>query len=553
MDKVEAKEERGGEPKAEMKVINEEYKIWKKNTPFLYDIVMTHALEWPSLTVQWLPDKVTPQGKDYSIQRMILGTHTSEGEPNHLMIAEVRLPLDETEIDLRKFQGSSEEKSEYGGFGGASGKVEIIQVINHEGEVNRARHMPQNPNLIATKTPSSQVFIFDRTKHDSKPAKPGVCQPDLRLHGHEKEGYGLNWNPRKHGYLLSGSDDAQICLWDIGGASKTKAILKPLSIFKVHTDVVEDVAWHAHDENQFASCSDDKTVSIWDMRKPGSGGPEKRWEAHQMEVNALSFNPFSEYLLLSGSADRTVALWDLRNISQKLHSFEGHMDGVSGVAWSPFGETIMASSSADRRINVWDLAKIGQEQEQEDAEDGPPELLFIHGGHTDKIADFCWNRNDDWVMCSVADDNVLQIWQMAQNIYDDDEQDEQLAATPPPLPPPPPLPLLLLPPAPPRLPPPSTQPKPLHQPGFAGSDLVAADTNENQTNAGNKINIRQHTRLPLSVLHRCPPAVLFCPSASSHSSLRMATIRQLLSTKYPTVPVPSLSIGRFSVVTPTVS
>lgn len=39
----------------EANVIDEEYKIWKKNTPFLYDMVMTHALEWPSLTVQWLP------------------------------------------------------------------------------------------------------------------------------------------------------------------------------------------------------------------------------------------------------------------------------------------------------------------------------------------------------------------------------------------------------------------------------------------------------------------------------------------------------------------
>ena len=38
------------------RLLNEEYKIWKKNTPFLYDMVMTHALEWPSLTVQWLPD-----------------------------------------------------------------------------------------------------------------------------------------------------------------------------------------------------------------------------------------------------------------------------------------------------------------------------------------------------------------------------------------------------------------------------------------------------------------------------------------------------------------
>uniref|UniRef100_A0AAY4AIA9 Histone-binding protein RBBP4-like N-terminal domain-containing protein n=1 Tax=Denticeps clupeoides TaxID=299321 RepID=A0AAY4AIA9_9TELE len=42
----------------EERVINEEYKIWKKNTPFLYDLVMTHALEWPSLTTQWLPDVI---------------------------------------------------------------------------------------------------------------------------------------------------------------------------------------------------------------------------------------------------------------------------------------------------------------------------------------------------------------------------------------------------------------------------------------------------------------------------------------------------------------
>uniref|UniRef100_A0A3Q0SB36 Retinoblastoma binding protein 4 n=1 Tax=Amphilophus citrinellus TaxID=61819 RepID=A0A3Q0SB36_AMPCI len=44
----------------EERVINEEYKIWKKNTPFLYDLVMTHALEWPSLTAQWLPDVTRP-------------------------------------------------------------------------------------------------------------------------------------------------------------------------------------------------------------------------------------------------------------------------------------------------------------------------------------------------------------------------------------------------------------------------------------------------------------------------------------------------------------
>lgn len=48
-------------------------------------------------------------------------------------------------------------------------------------------------------------------------------------------------------------------------------------------------------------------------------------------------------------------------------------------------------------------------QTPEDQEDGPPELLFVHGGHTSKISDFSWNPNDDWVVASVAEDNILQV------------------------------------------------------------------------------------------------------------------------------------------------
>lgn len=50
-------------------------------------------------------------------------------------------------------------------------------------------------------------------------------------------------------------------------------------------------------------------------------------------------------------------------------------------------------------------------QTPDDAEDGPPELLFIHGGHTSKVSDFAWNINasQDWVISSVAEDNILQV------------------------------------------------------------------------------------------------------------------------------------------------
>jgi len=97
---------------------------------------------------------------------------------------------------------------------------------------------------------------------------------------------------------------------------------------------------------------------------------------------------------------------------------------VFQIGWSPKHETVLASCGADRRLMCWDLAKIGDEQSPEDAEDGPPELLFIHGGHTSKISDFAWNGNDDWVVASVAEDNILQIWQMAENIYAEEKDDK---------------------------------------------------------------------------------------------------------------------------------
>jgi histone-binding protein RBBP4 len=48
--------------------------------------------------------------------------------------------------------------------------------------------MLQNPFLIATKTVSAEVFVFDYSKHDSKPLPNGICSPDLRLTGHRTEG-----------------------------------------------------------------------------------------------------------------------------------------------------------------------------------------------------------------------------------------------------------------------------------------------------------------------------------------------------------------------------
>lgn len=49
--------------------------------------------------------------------------------------------------------------------------------------------------------------------------------------------------------------------------------------------------------------------------------------------------------------------------------------------------------------------------------------LFMHGGHTNRISDFSWNMNDPWVLCSAAEDNLIQVWKVANAIVGADADD----------------------------------------------------------------------------------------------------------------------------------
>ena len=242
------------------------------------------------------------------------------------------------------------------------------------GEVNKARIMPQNNNIIASKTVSGQIHIYDLNSHPAKP-KDNLVKPEMRLGGHDNEGFGLSWSPLKDGFLLSGANDNKVCLYDIKSNNS-----EPIRIYKFHTNIVGDVAFSNLDDNIFGSVGDDKRLIIYDIRQEN---PIFNIEGHQLEINSLDFNFFNKNLVITSSNDKIVALWDMRNLSRRLHTFDQHSKEVKinflikviTCKWSPKIESLFFSSSNDRRINIWDLSKIGVEQSVTDAEDGPPELL----------------------------------------------------------------------------------------------------------------------------------------------------------------------------------
>ncbi|KAI3386298.1 hypothetical protein SNEBB_007639 [Seison nebaliae] len=522
----------------EQRVLNDEYKIWRKNVPFLYDVMMNQVLQWPSLTIQIMQDiRVNPDDDTKEIS-LLFGTHmpkTTQSK-NYVMIAHCKMPFDEVPYEATHYDDKSYA---YGGFGEPRGEIVTNVKVPHDGEVNRARVMPQNSFIFATKAPGAEVFIFDWSKVPSDGlGTEDDCAPMMKLIGHDSEGYGLAWSPHKPGYVLSGSEDRVCLVWDINSTTfdssrqplttthhhhhhhhhhdvhrqmqdehegnyyqqppsismdyqrqnyyqqnsfgsfqrnsmklspdNRKMItsstmlnngedtprLRPLQSYHGHQAVVEDVAWHPQHAELFASVGDDGHFILWDLRRNGNAALStlalanvSESSSKTPEVNAVAWSPFSSTLIATGGTERVICLWDLRclRFGRPLYVLGGdleqqkngevirtsraphtndithvsrcgtHLDEITQLGWSPNASHVFYSASSDRRIHVWDLANVDDEHARMD-DGGPPELAFIHAGHSARISDFSIAPHIPFCVASVSEDNVIQIWQIAENL-----------------------------------------------------------------------------------------------------------------------------------------
>lgn len=114
-------------------ILSEEYKIWKRNVPFMYDFMFTRATEYLSPTVQWLPeveelspDVVLPVGNTIfdgaSVHRLLLGTNALQ-EENFIYIASIFLPGKRDDSNVSKRNIYHIDEDELGGFSIFNGKA----------------------------------------------------------------------------------------------------------------------------------------------------------------------------------------------------------------------------------------------------------------------------------------------------------------------------------------------------------------------------------------------------------------------------------------------
>lgn len=68
-------------------------------------------------------------------------------------------------------------------------------------------------------------------------------------------------------------------------------------------------------------------------------------EAHSADVNVISWNALTTFMLASGGDDSHLKVWDLRALDNHIASFNYHSAPVTSIEWCPHESSMLATCS----------------------------------------------------------------------------------------------------------------------------------------------------------------------------------------------------------------
>lgn len=233
---------------------------------------------------------------------------------------------------------------------------------------------------LASSSQDSMIFIWD----------PLEGQALRQLSGHIGSVRSLQWDPSGE-RLASGGDDLTVRIWEVAKGRELhrfqghrqpildiqwleradeKESLQSSQLLETvatdncvrtweiadrpvlrqmpgHTENVTGLAWNSQG-NQLASCSQDKSIRIWDA----SGQPIARWATEEV-CEFLLWDPSGQRVVVSDTVTHNLAVWQVDR-GVKLFELNGHADRITVLAWHG-KKNILASGSQDNSIRLWNM------------------------------------------------------------------------------------------------------------------------------------------------------------------------------------------------------
>lgn len=241
-------------------------------------------------------------------------------------------------------------------------------------------------HIIATAAANGRVVVYDLNRAGVELA---------RFHEHNRQVHKLAFSPFQGAWLLSGSQDESIRMWDLRTVSSERSAVNFGSKFKFdgHNDAVRDVRWSPVDGVEFAAATDSGVIQHWDVRKHNA--PLLKINAHDKTCFCVDWHPDGKHIL-SGGADKLVKIWDFStgNRKQKPCFQLRTPQAAVNVRWRPASATdsqgttswettqfATGHDSDDPRVHIWDIRR--------------PHLPFRQFyRHGREPSDLLWHSND---------------------------------------------------------------------------------------------------------------------------------------------------------------
>lgn len=163
-------------------------------------------------------------------------------------------------------------------------------------------------------------------------------------------------------YMLSGSGDSSIKLWDLKSEAEDSkenyTAIASIPRKTAHSFGISAIQWWPQDTGMFFSASFDHTVKVWDTNTLEVVHTfDLNNRVYAIDVNGTQVNQFSSQALIASASDQPfIRLLDIRSASS-AHTLSGHKGKTLVVAWHPQNSYLLASGGHDGEAKIWDIRR----------------------------------------------------------------------------------------------------------------------------------------------------------------------------------------------------
>ena len=198
------------------------------------------------------------------------------------------------------------------------------------------------PAVILKGEPKEKCSLPKRSKKKGE-AKVTTIDPNG---GHSDAIMSLSWNPNNPDYLLSGSADNTVKLWNL----KTQKVEKT---FTHHKDKVQAAQWSPHEPTVFASAGYDKKLFVVQV---STGELLQLDENLPSDPECLAWDPHHPGLLALSLEDGTVRFYNISSDKRLLFSISCHNSACTSISFNPFVPGLLLTASIDKSLKIWDFS-----------------------------------------------------------------------------------------------------------------------------------------------------------------------------------------------------